>query len=201
MSLNPRVICSVIAILALTACGGADHAISEIDSDIPGEFIVARDSDDDDRGELFVVAADGSEAQAIGNGDGFWGLALSPDGQTVAAVQAAENAQPIVVVDLATGTVSPVAVSAGSYSSPAWSPSGDRFAFTGIDYSRLGGSGVFGDLIYIADTDGSEARLLSMNGPDGSVAPTWSFDGSQVAYVRTSAIWVGRADGTYVRQV
>lgn len=194
------VVLAVISSLSLAACGGPGHTVSKTDAAIPGELIVARDTDNDDRAELFVVAADGSQARAISDADGFYNVVVSPDGQTVAAVQGSQNSQPIVVVDLATGAVSPVSVPAGAYSSPAWSPDGHRFAFTGIDYSRFSGDGAYADLVYIANADGTDAHLLSEDAPDGAVAPTWSFDGTRLAYVQQQQIWVAHVDGTDQRQ-
>ncbi|MDQ3548408.1 MAG: hypothetical protein M3439_06260 [Chloroflexota bacterium] len=192
---------AMMTALLFAACGGPDHAVSETDADVPGELIVARDTDDDDKGELFIVAADGSVARAIPDAEGFYNVVVSPDGRTVAAVQGAQNSQPIVVVDLATGAVSPVSVPAGAYSSPAWSPSGDRFAFTGVDYSRFTGNGAYADLVYIANADGTDARLLSEDAPDGASAPTWSFDGTRLAYIQQPGVWVADADGTNRREV
>jgi Tol biopolymer transport system component len=189
------------ATLLFAACGEPDHDVSATDADVPGELIVARDTDDDNRGELFIVAADGSEARAMSDAEGFYTVVVAPDGGTAAAVQGAENSQPIVVIDLATGEVSPVSVPAGAYSSPAWSPNGDRIAFTGIDYSRMTGNGVYADLVYIANADGTDAHVLNEDAPDGTVAPTWSFDGTRLAYARQSGVWVANADGMDQRQV
>lgn len=192
---------AMLTMLLLAACGEPDHDVSAAGADVPGELIVARDTNDDNRGELFIVAADGSEAREISDAEGFYAVVVAPDGETAAAVQGADNSQPIVVIDLATGEVSPVTVPAGAYSSPAWSPNGNRFAFTGVDYSRLTGNGVHGDLVYIANTDGTDVRPLSEDAPEGAAAPTWSFDGTRLAYVQQAGIWVAEADGTDQQQV
>jgi Tol biopolymer transport system component len=106
----------------------------------------------------------------------------------------------IVLVDAESGALSQVAVPQGSYSGPAWSPTGEALAFTGIAYERLPTSSntvsATGDLVYIADSTGADARLLTEESPDGMASPSWSPDGTRVAYILNSAIWVATVDGT-----
>jgi Tol biopolymer transport system component len=110
-----------------------------------------------------------------------------------------------VVVDVETGEVIPVSVPTGSYYGPNWSPSGARFTFTGTDYARFptgGGSttpAFIQDLIYIADADGAHAWPVA--GSEGAGWPVWSFDGSRLAYVLESAVWVATPDGVDARPV
>jgi len=193
----------VIAALSTAACSGPDHAVAKTDANVPGELIVSRDIEDDDRGELFVVAADGSEARQISDAEGFYGLTLSPDGRMIAAAQGRQNDQPIVLVDIATGGVHPVAVPTGSYSGPSFSSPTDMLAFSGVDYARFSRtcSGAIGDQIYIANADGTDAHMLVDGMPDGAMSSIWSFDGTRIAYVRTSGIWVANLDGTDQRQI
>jgi Tol biopolymer transport system component len=191
--------------LLFAACGEPDHDVSATDADVPGELVVARDTDDDNRGELFIVAADGSEARAISDAEGFYAVVVSPDGTTAAAVQSADNSQPIVVVDLATGAVSPVSVPAGAYYGPSWSPSSEVFAFTGTDYGRFStptssnSPGVIRDMIYIADAGGADA--LPVADSEGATAPAWSFDSTRLAFARDAAVWVMNPDGADARAI
>jgi len=137
--------------------------------------------------------------------EGFNTVVVSPAGRTAAGVQIANDVQSIVVVDLATGDVSPVAVPTGVYYGPSWSPSGDLFAFIGTDYGRFstptsGNSpGVIRDMLYIADASGADARPVDDS--DGATAPVWSFDGTRLAYARQSAVWVANLDGADAQPV
>ncbi len=74
---------------------------------------------------------------------------------------------------------------------PAWSPDGQRFAFTSV---RDGNPE-----IYTANTDGSGARRLTEN-PAADVRPAWSPDGQQIAFISgrqgRDDIWLMRADGS-----
>jgi Tol biopolymer transport system component len=196
---------SIACALLVTACGEPDHDLAQTDADVRGELIVVRDTDDDDKGEPFVVAADGSEARAITDDEGFGGLAVSPDGRTVAAFQSNEQGQPVVLIDVATGNIQPVSAPKGAYYDIHWSPDGEAFAFVGFDHSRVpsGGSGsspgILRDLVYVADAGGTNVQPL--DGSDGAVTPIWSPDSDALAYVQSPGVWVANSDGSDARLV
>jgi len=82
---------------------------------------------------------------------------------------------------------------------PAWSPDGASIAFTRFDYQ--GYPTPQSAVIYIANADGSNAHKLGGDDHDSWYHPTWSPDGSRLAFVRGGAldggvISVVRADGT-----
>jgi len=75
----------------------------------------------------------------------------------------------------------------------AWSPDGRAIAFT----SKRGGHSE----VYVARTDGTDARRLTSASSDRTLNPTWSPDGRYIAYYREKGdgkdqIHVLRADGS-----
>ena len=73
-------------------------------------------------------------------------------------------------------------------SDPAWSPDGRRIAFT--RNQDEGESTTFtSDEVFVMDADGSDVRQLTPEEVGmSSGQPTWSPDGSQIAYVRGQAV-------------
>ena len=82
------------------------------------------------------------------------------------------------------------------YVTPSWSPDGTHLAYTRFDHTGLSCKGCPGS-IWIADADGTNARLLVQAGPDGESAlwPSWSPDGARILFARTSFT---RPDELYV---
>jgi tricorn protease len=85
----------------------------------------------------------------------------------------------------------------------AWSPDGRRIAFTRNE--EFGESTTFtADDIFLMDADGSDVREPAPNGEGRSLSqPTWSPDGSQVAYVDGESVHISvvSRDGTGERQL
>jgi len=85
----------------------------------------------------------------------------------------------------------------GKYNAtPAWSPKGDRVAFSRQEGGRFD--------IYTIKTDGTDERRLTF-GPGNSEHPRWSPDGRFLIYSSDKsgnrAIYVMRADGTGTRRL
>jgi len=75
---------------------------------------------------------------------------------------------------------------------PAWSPDGTKIAFS----SRRGGT--FD--IYVMNADGAETRRLTSTKENDS-HPSWSAEGSEIAFARGGDIYVMNADGSGARRV
>jgi Tol biopolymer transport system component len=75
---------------------------------------------------------------------------------------------------------------------PAWSPDASRIAFS----SRR--SGTFD--VYLMDSDGTGTRRLT-SGKQNDSHPTWSRDGTRLAFERDGDIYMMRADGSGVRRI
>ena len=79
---------------------------------------------------------------------------------------------------------------------PAWSPDGDRIAFSRMEGSQFD--------IYTIKPDGSDERRLTF-GPGTKEHPRWSPDGRFLVYSSdqggSNAIYIMRADGTGNRRI
>ena len=139
---------------------------------------------------LYEVKTAGGRARALTHittpGVSAAAPAWSPDGRHI-AFQLAGSRAALVVLDLGSGTLTPLGVGG----SPSWSPDGKKIVF-----AAPGG-------LKIAGLDGRTVRTLVQG--DG---PSWSPDGRKIAYWwRTSgagprsAVYVVNVDGTGKQQV
>lgn len=86
----------------------------------------------------------------------------------------------------------------GHLAAPSWSPDGSQIAFRSDVETALG----LADRVFIINADGSGLRQLSPDDPDPNQffyaddAPTWSPDGSRLAFTRDGVLQVINADGT-----
>lgn len=145
---------------------------------------------------VFTVDPQSGEHHRISNTADVTALAWSPDGSRVAYA-----GSEIHVTDLATGQTTSLAGGVGSVNTMAWSPDGTSLAVDSLFADR--------DRIIVFAADGSDQQTLVEQGaPQGPGAPSWSPDGSRIAYVSTPQkegatnahfsfeVWVIGADGS-----
>jgi Tol biopolymer transport system component len=132
--------------------------------------------------QLFKVAlAGGADARVTSDNVADGTPALAPNGSTV--VFASGSAFPkITLADTAGANETRFAAANGGAASaieerPAWSPSGDRIAYT---TTRDGWAGIY--VGQTAGAMGSATPLVSGANGYASVEPAWSFDGNTVAF-------------------
>jgi Tol biopolymer transport system component len=139
--------------------------------------------------ELALMRPDGSGARTLVEIGGLgWG-ALSPDGSSLAFTRCAIEERQLdceIWLAKADGTHARKLVdSRGRDVAPAWSPGGEKVAFTS-DRDRNGDcffpecSGHNGE-IYVMDADGSHQTRVTDDPGDDSW-PTWSPDGTRIAF-------------------
>ena len=168
------------------------------------------------RGIAVIPAGGGTPTQLTRSAgsvyDGY--PAWSPDGKSIAftrvliTTDVAHQQQAIYVVS-AEGTGLKKLIDSGG--TPAWSPDGDRIAYTSIRdqngrtcFQACTTSGE----IYIANADGSNPRRLT-NSPADDRSPTWSPDGSSIAFSsdrgdrehHVYAIYAVSADGSGLHRI
>jgi Tol biopolymer transport system component len=157
-------------------------------------------TDQDGRGELWLMNADGSDQRWIGV-EGFiarW----SPDGTRLIFQsrhpQLAGGQFDIMTCAVDGSDVRAVTETADNELTPIWSPDGSQIAFI-ADYD--------GDFeLYVMASDGTSVRQLTENEVN-DYSPRWSPDGSMIAFDSDSSgsekweIYIINADGTNLRRV
>lgn len=133
---------------------------------------------------------------AGGAGGGVW----SPDGSRMAVSNGTSGFGQIGVVDVASGTITPITYEPNEHGSPSWSPDGEWLV-----YLRNDDVGMSNDVV-LARADGTgEPRILT-EGKGMRSSPAFSPDGSRISFlestsVRTTDLWTVRPDGSDLRQV
>lgn len=187
-----------------------EPSVSEIHLPVPGELVVVRDTDDNDRGELYLINADGSNIQRIMEDQGYGMPVWSPDGRKLATiVSISSGTYPVVVVELHSMSARAISTLDGDFSDVAWSPDGQQIVFSGFDHASVpveptpatsgepASPGVIYPQVYIAQADGTNVRRLFDDIPEGFQQPAWSPDGEKLVYVGSGAqLWIADLDGS-----
>jgi Tol biopolymer transport system component/uncharacterized protein YjdB len=156
--------------------------------------------------EILILGLTGGAAPVrIDAGDVSRRPSPSPDGSRFAFAQSYHHPQygwwvhDVFVADRNGMNLRQLTSLAGVETDPAWSPDGERIAFTGINIAT-GRSDVF-----VIDADGTGLVNLTAGLHDltHAVQPAWSPDGARLAFVAMigpdpsqSRIWTMRADGS-----
>jgi Tol biopolymer transport system component len=138
--------------------------------------------------QIYVMNADGSEVTRLT--DGTPGVInqypnLSPDGRRIAFIRDdnGKDSHALYVVGVDGSGLQRLTSSPANLGEPAWSPDGSRIAFLrGYDTT-------FGGLAYILSChpeiyviDVASAKEVNLTRGEGGVDPTWSPDGTQIAF-------------------
>ena len=108
---------------------------------------------------------------------------FSPDGKQVAFYSNRSGKTEIWVTRQDGTELRRVAAGTRAYSSPAWSPNGDRVVY------------VSDESLAISDLSGGKPRRIDLGGSTAQ-HPVWSSDGTTIYYTAKSHLWRVRPDGT-----
>jgi Tol biopolymer transport system component len=163
--------------------------------------------------EVWMVNANGRDAHLLFALSGIvYDFAWSPDGSKIVF-----HGEGVMMMDADGKNLHPLDLdlrfdsNCSSLHSPVWSPNSRFLAYRSDKTSRSANNGwnpqLFeGRNICVIDLESGEARPLLPGNGVGNLQPTWSPDGSQIAFVSnrgdgTSQIWVVNVDGSNLRQV
>jgi TolB protein len=161
-----------IALLAIAAMSGT--AVAAFPG-TPGRIVLAVKTPGPD---IETVNPDGSDPQLLTHNsplkcpcDGF--PAWSPNGRQIAFARLVQDGGPFQIWVMNADGSDPHSVTSGpSDQDPAWSPVGSQIVFTS-------GAGTGDDQLAIVNADGTDIRKI---GPVPAGAPSWSPDGSLIAF-------------------
>jgi TolB protein len=160
--------------------------------------------DQDDREEIWIMNADGSDPHWIGL-EGF-AAKWSPDGSRLLYTSARSGNYEIYTANIDGTDEQQLTRTTADESFPVWSPDGSQIAYSASTggWNTVGNSQTYE--IYVMDADGTNVRQLTDNTAyDGN--PRWSPDGSLLVFSSDVAesghweIYVMNADGTDVKRV
>ncbi len=138
-------------------------------------------------GTVFVAAADGSGAAAVGSGNY---PAWSPDGTRLVVSRAGGGTMQLVVLGLADGSATQLTNLPVNATVPAWSPDGATIVFATPS------------ALATIPAAGGAVTPLSMPGVTVAGGPTWSPDGAHLAFLDAGGqVWTAAPDGSSARQV
>lgn len=154
---------------------------------------------DNDRSDVWVMDADGTNRRQVTTGTGYdTGIDWSPDGSMLAIMSDRGGDAEIVLITVDGNTVDGNTVDGGEERQltdntvgdtwPRWSPDGSQIAFARRVNERK--------QIFVMDASG-ENELQLTTGTRGGEFPVWSPDGQWIAYEQAgAALTIMRADGS-----
>ena len=210
MKRYPGFFLTVLLILGTASCAREDvtgvstmSASSSAAANTLRNVILFAAGNPDGHSQLAIMNPDGSGRQSITNDPQhqYYYPAVSPDGRRIAATRFVLDgfllrSEGIFLMN-ADGSGQTLLVDRGlvADAEPAWSPDGSQIAFQTFDEFPFGASA----RIYVINADGTGLRKLSPPTDNDFVfddSPTWSPDGTRLAFTRDFQLYTINVDGT-----
>ena len=196
--------CGAAALLASALVSSCSDKSTEpepppVEKTLKIAFISARDGNS----EIYVMNADGTEQKRLTNNDGDDGpFSWSPDGSKICYVSEQVGFVGVYIMD-ADGTHQKLLtqIRDNEETKPVWSSDGRKIAFSAYAETSYE--------IQVMNADGTNLTNLT-HSPGNDFDPTWSPDGSHIAFViqdslldgsRFGAVCIMNADGTGIDTV
>jgi Tol biopolymer transport system component len=152
--------------------------------------------------QMGIISSDGSGLRLLTTkGLDVGGTAISPDGSKIAFEATGHESQDIYVIDTDGSGLRRLTRDPSVDQYPQWSPDGSTIVYDNAG-SNPGDDPQFArtaDIWSVSVNGGSPVRLTSTPGPDST--PSYSPDGSMIAYFHDGDVWVMRANGSHQRQL
>ncbi len=163
---------------------------------------IAFSSDRDGNNEIYVMNTDGTnQARLTYNAGSDENPAISPDGTRIAFDSDRDGNSDIYIMDSDGNNVVQITNSSAlNNSAPAWSPDGNRLAFTRSNANQVSD-------IFVINVDGTGETNLTNNLESSDAGAAWSPDGSQIAFMSNRdddanfEIFLINPDGTGLTQL
>jgi Tol biopolymer transport system component len=136
-----------------------------------------------------VFVADESGRAAHPGLNGQIAFVRQVEGSSPSGVPLASHA----IYSIAPGGMKPTLLIDAPGFEPTWSPDGARLAFW-RDVDPATEFAVEEFELFVAEADGTGVRQLTSNS-ELDRSPAWSPDGSRIAFVRNSSVWIMKSDG------
>ena len=147
-------------------------------------------SDRDGNYEIYVMNPNGSEQTRLTYNDAddtepSW----SPDGKKIAFASNRDDNYEIYVMNSDGSNQTRLTYNDANDREPAWSPDGTKIAFRGDKWYQDEYHKWHEYALYTINVSGDPNSLLKLIGSTYLAHPTWSPDGSQIAFMRALPIW------------
>jgi TolB protein len=202
------VLIAAIAALFIEACGGsADRLHDAVREETAGASQTNGKIAFEMSGDIYSINPDGTgvknltETKEMSESDPAW----SPDGRRIAFIACREcTTSDVFVMDAHGNRVRRITTDAPLDGKPAWSPDGTKIAFhsdaSGYWSEEDGGYVPGNEDIWMVDAQGTN-RLPITNSPDRELGPSWSPNGTRIAFTSIrgtdrSSIHVINVDGS-----
>jgi TolB protein len=145
---------------------------------------------------LLVLSVACGRVDGVSEGPPAW----SPDGSKIAFVSGRDGNPEIYVMDADGASAARLTENDSTDGSPTWSPDGRQIAFVRylpvVTFDRNGEEVVHAHNaeLFVMSADGGGQRRLTFNEVQ-DIAPSWSPDGSKIAFVRSRSLFTTAADG------